>query len=191
MTDLNLPVIVGVADVLDRTDDLDKAKETIVLIKEALEKAEADGGTQNILKQIEHIDIVNVASWPYPDIEKSLDGLLPKNKNRAIRHGKLGGESPIRFINQMAQSIARGEYEIGAVCGGEAQRSAMKALKKDIIPKHWTKPKQTDFEKDLFEFVNPYARKYGLHVPTDVYPLYENNMYKHYGQNFEIGRAHV
>lgn len=181
----NLPVIIGVADVLDRTDDLSQAKETLTLINDALKAAEKDTGVTQLIAKLEQINIVNVFSWPYTDIIGDFSKLLPKKSNRRLCHGPVGGESPLRFINQMAQDIAHGKYEFGAVCGGEAQRSAMKALRAGRIPNHWPKPDLTQLKTDLRDWVTDYAKQYGLTSPTAVYPFYENNMYGKYGQDYE------
>lgn len=180
----NLPVIIGVGDVLDRTNNLDKAKETLVLIEEALQYASGDAEVNGLLRQVDYIDVVNVASWPYKNIEQRLSEILPENPRRQIVHGELGGESPVRFINQMAQAIVKGKISVGAICGGEAQRSAIKARRIEAIPEHWTAPDKSHFGKDLFEWINPYAQHYGIRTPTDVYPLYENNLYHNYHQSF-------
>lgn len=181
----NLPVIVGVAGVLDRNPRRGEEKESLVLVKEALVLAAKDAGSLELLNQLDEINLVNMVSWPYPDITGRLAALLPAPSQPHIVHGDLGGESPVRFINQLAQAIAREEIQIGGVCGGEARRSAMKALKHHQIPSHWTRPREEGFSEDPFDKVNPYARNYGLHVPTDVYPLYENSVYGANGQNFE------
>src|SRR6516165_9723169 len=42
-------------------------------------------------------------------------------------YGPVGGESPIRYLHEAAQRIARGECSVAAICGAEAQSTATKA----------------------------------------------------------------
>ena len=47
-------------------------------------------------------------------------------------YGPVGGESPIRYLHEAAQRIARGECSVAAICGAEAQSTATKAERAGI-----------------------------------------------------------
>src|SRR5574338_273674 len=52
-------------------------------------------------------------------------------------YGPVGGESPIRYLHEAAKRIARGECNVAAICGAEAQSTATKAERAGVqLP--WT-----------------------------------------------------
>jgi len=175
-----IPVIVGAGEIVDRPKDIAQGKEPLALLEEALRRAEADSGAK-LLGEIDSLDVVNFLSWRYRDPEQ----LLAKRLGIAPGHcyyGPVGGESPIRYLHEAAQRIARGECSVAAVCGAEAQSSATKAERSGVtLP--WT-----PFAHDVPEpkrgaaFQKPLAVKLGVFRPITVYPLYETATSAHWGQ---------
>ncbi|HEY0848341.1 MAG TPA: acetyl-CoA acetyltransferase, partial [Bradyrhizobium sp.] len=92
------------------------------------------------------------------------------------------GESPIRYLHEAAQRIARGECSVAAVCGAEAQSTATKAERAGVTPP-WT-PFAHDVEepKRGAAFQKPMAVKLGVFRPITVYPIYESATSAHWGQ---------
>src|SRR6202048_2374800 len=120
-----IPVIVGVGEITDRPSDLKSGLEPLALLEQALKRAEADSGGK-LLNDIQSLDIVNFLSWRYRDPEVQLSdrlGIKPKH----AYYGPVGGESPIRYLHEAAQRIARGECSGDAGCGAEAHSTATKA----------------------------------------------------------------
>jgi len=176
-----IPVIVGIGEIVDRPKDISKGLEPLALLEEALRRAEADSGAK-LLGEIGSLDVVNFLSWRYRDPEQ----LLAKRLGIAPAHcyyGPVGGESPIRYLHEAAQRIARGECSVAAVCGAEAQSTATKAERAGItLP--WT-----PFAHDVPEpkrgaaFQKPLAVKLGVFRPITVYPLYESATSAQWGQS--------
>ena len=166
-----IPVIVGVGEIVDRPKEITAGLEPLVLLEQALKRAEHDSGGK-LLGDIQSLDIVNFLSWRYRDPEKQLSdrlGIKPKH----AYYGPVGGESPIRYLHEAAQRIARGECSVAAVCGAEAQSTATKAERASVeLP--WT-PFAHDVEepKRGAAFQNPMAVKLGVFRPVTVYPFYE------------------
>jgi acetyl-CoA C-acetyltransferase len=176
-----VPVIVGVGEIVDRPKEIRQGMEPLTLLEEALKRAEADSGAK-LLGEIGSLDVVNFLSWRYRDPEK----LLAKRLGIAPAHcyyGPVGGESPIRYLHEAAQRIARGECSVAAVCGAEAQSTATKAERAGITPP-WT-PFAHDVEepKRGAAFQKPLAVKLGVFRPITVYPLYESATSAHWGQS--------
>src|SRR5580693_2938790 len=175
-----IPVIVGVGEITDRPKEIAAGLEPLTLLEEALKRAEADSGGK-LLGEISSLDIVNFLSWRYRDPEKQLAdrlGIKPKH----AYYGPVGGESPIRYLHEAAQRIARGECSVAAVCGAEAQSSATKAERAGVkLP--WT-PFAHDVEepKRGAAFQKPLAVKLGVFRPVTVYPFYESATSAHWGQ---------
>src|SRR6516225_10726031 len=176
-----IPVIVGVGEIVDRPKEIAKGLEPLALLVEALKRAEADSGAK-LLGEIDSLDIVNFLSWRYRDPERQLAARLSVNPKHNY-YGPVGGESPMRYLHEAAQRIARGECSVAAVCGAEAQSSATKAERAGItLP--WT-----PFAHDVPEpkrgaaFQKPLAVKLGVFRPITVYPLYESATSAQWGQS--------
>jgi acetyl-CoA C-acetyltransferase len=175
-----IPVIVGVGEIVDRPKDIAAGREPLTLLEEALKRAEADSGAK-LLHELQSLDVVNFLSWRYRDPERQLAGRLGV-KPAHLYYGPVGGESPIRYLHEAAQRIARGECSVAAVCGAEAQSTATKAQRAGIdLP--WT-PFAHDVEepKRGAAFQKPLAVKLGVFRPITVYPLYESATSAHWGQ---------
>jgi acetyl-CoA C-acetyltransferase len=175
-----IPVIVGVGEIVDRPKEIAGGLEPLALLVEALRRAEADSGAR-LLGEIQSLDIVNFLSWRYRDPAAQLSlrlGITPAH----AYYGPVGGESPIRYLHEAAQRIARGECSVAAVCGAEAQSTATKAERAGVeLP--WT-----PFAHDVPEpkrgaaFQKPMAVKLGVFRPITVYPFYEAATAAHWGQ---------
>ena len=180
LPDQRTPVIVGVGEIVDRPKEITEGLEPLVLLVEALKRAEQDSGGR-FLSEISSLDIVNFLSWRYRDPEQQVSKLLGITAKHAY-YGPVGGESPIRYLHEAAQRIARGECSVAAVCGAEAQSTATKAERAGVsLP--WT-----PFAKDVPEpkrdaaFQKPMAVKLGVFRPVSVYPFYEAASSAHWGQ---------
>ena len=180
VSDDRIPVIVGIGEIVDRPKEIAEGLEPLILLEQALRRAEADSGGK-LLGEIGSLDIVNFLSWRYRDPEIQLSqrlGITPKH----AYYGPVGGESPIRYLHEAAQRIARGECSVAAVCGAEAQSTATKAERAGVeLP--WT-----PFAHDVPEpkrgaaFQKPMAVKLGVFRPVTVYPFYEAATSAHWGQ---------
>src|SRR4051812_36497598 len=178
--DDRIPVIVGVGEITDRPADLKSGLEPLDLLEQALKRAEQDSGGK-LLAEIQSLDVVNFLSWRYRDPEIRLSerlGITPKH----AYYGPVGGESPIRYLHEAAQRIARGECNVAAVCGAGAQSTATQAERAGVeLP--WT-----PFAHDVAEpkrgaaFQKPMAVKLGVFRPVTVYPFYEAATSAHWRQ---------
>ncbi len=175
-----IPVIVGVGEIVDRPKEIVEGREPLALMFGALGRAEADSGT-TLLPEIDSLDIVSFLSWRYRDPEKQLASRLGIDP-RHNYYGPVGGESPIRYLHEAAQRIARGECNVAAICGAEAQSTLTKAERAGLsLP--WT-----PFAHDVPEpkrgaaFQKPIAVKLGVFRPVSVYPFYEAATSAHWGQ---------
>src|SRR6202162_2123137 len=175
-----IPVIVGVGEIVDRPQEITAGLEPLTLLVEALKRAEHDSGGK-LLGEIASRAIVNFLSWGHQDPARQLSERLGIQPAHAY-YGPVGGESPIRYLHEAAQRIARGECSVAAICGAEAQSTATKAERAGLtLP--WT-PFAHDVEepKRGAAFQKPMAVKLGVFRPITVYPFYEAAASAHWGQ---------
>src|SRR3982074_3438489 len=178
--DNRIPVIVGVGEIVDRPKEISEGLEPLTLLEQALKRAEQDSGGK-LLGENQSPPIGNFLSWRYRDPEVQLSDRLGIKPAHAY-YGPVGGESPIRYLHEAAQRIARGECSVATVCGAEAQSTATKAERTGLtLP--WT-----PFAHDVPEpkrgaaFQKPMAVKLGVFKPVTVYPFYEAATSAHWGQ---------
>src|SRR4051794_33096362 len=175
-----IPVIVGVGEIADHPTELTAGLEPLALLEAAVKRAAEDAAAP-LLGEIDSLDVVNFLSWRYRDPEQLLATRLGIKPEHCV-YGPVGGESPIRFLHEAAQRIARGETKVAMVCGAEAQSTATKAERAGVtLP--WT-----PFAHDVPEpkrgaaFQKPLAVQLGVFRPITVYPLYEAATAARWGQ---------
>src|SRR6202030_280282 len=180
VSDDRIPVIVGIGEITDRPREIAEGLEPLALLEQALKRAEADSGGK-LLGEIESLDVVNFLSWRYRDPEIQLAGRLGIQPKHAY-YGPVGGQSPIRSLEEPAQRIARAACSVAAIGGAEAQSTATKAQRAGVdLP--WT-----PFAHDVAEpkrgaaFQKSLAVKLGVFRPVTVYPFYETASSAHWDQ---------
>src|SRR6201995_2195137 len=120
-----IPVIVGVGEIVDRPKEIPDGLEPLALLEQACKRAEADSGAK-LLQELGSLDVVSFLSWRYRDPQVQLAQRLGANPAHCY-YCPGGGESPIRYLHEAAQRIARGECQVAVVAGAEAQSTATKA----------------------------------------------------------------
>ena len=173
------PVIIGVGQINDRPENPADGLDPIGLMAAALRRADEDAGG-GWLADCDSLGVVSQLGWPQLNpVDGKLADLLSiapaHSEQTAIPHG----DSPVLLLHKAANRIAAGEATICAVVGAEALRTAahFAAMKKRA---DGSKPNAIRDAKH--RQTEGYAQRYGLVIPTDVYPLYENAGRAHYGQ---------
>ncbi|RYN94191.1 hypothetical protein AA0119_g9300 [Alternaria tenuissima] len=207
MPSSNIPVIIGVGDIKNRSTAVTDAKEPATLMLEAIQKAISDtSSTSNtdLQSAIDSVDVVKTWTWPYPDLPGLLaEKLGIEQKLKWKRYSEHGGDKPGKLLDEAAKRIAKGECKVAIVTGGEAlaSLSACAAAKK-LPPPGWTAPSEavdsvfTPTGRDLgnsavsslwqtlssTDSCEDLGAIHRIGAPIHVYPLYENAFRAHRGQ---------
>jgi acetyl-CoA acetyltransferase len=127
-----IPVIVGVGDIKNRSTAVGDAKEPAALILEAIQAAIEDASSSSssdLQTAIDSIDVVKTWTWPYPDLPGLLANKLGVDKSiKWKRYSEHGGDKPGKLFDGAAKRIARGENKVAIVTGGEALASRAYSL---------------------------------------------------------------
>jgi acetyl-CoA acetyltransferase len=122
------PVIIGVADVKNRSTRVEDAREPADLMLDAVRHALRDTGldsVEELQSRIDSIDVVRTWTWQYED----LPGLLAARLEIAPPTHQLytdhGGNQPAKLLDEAARRISFGETTVALVTGGEALASCM------------------------------------------------------------------
>ncbi|EPS28018.1 hypothetical protein PDE_02963 [Penicillium oxalicum 114-2] len=182
-----IPVVIGVGDLKNRSTRLEDAFEPLDLMVQAISVALQDTGlssesAQSLQQMVDSISIVANWTWPYPNTPKLLRDKL-KCRATYLHESEHGGHSPAELFDEAARRIAHGHSKVAVVTGGEALASlgAFQAAKK-FPPPGWT---QLDDYTSIWEKEHKQnlAANYGLGLPTQVYAMYEAALRAHRGQS--------
>jgi acetyl-CoA C-acetyltransferase len=172
-----IPVIIGVGQVSDRTNDPEAALDTVGLMAAALAAADEDAGG-GWLQRLESLFLIDHVSFRAADSADQLAERLGVRPRLLGKGSYPGGETPILLLNEAANRIGAGEIAIAAVAGGEALRT--EALRRAAEAPDGRPPNA--LEEGARRRPPNYRGRYGLLTPTTVYPLYENAGRAAYGQ---------
>lgn len=130
-----VPVIVGVADVKNRSTKVEDAREPAQMMLEAInlaiQDANSSAGAQQLKADIDSVNVVHSWTWPYKD----LPGLLSEKLEAQPRHKsytEVGGNQPVRLLDEVANRISSGESNVAVITGGEALGSCKCWIEKEI-----------------------------------------------------------
>ena len=182
----NTPVIIGVGQINDRPGDPADGLDPVGLMAEALRRADSDAGG-GWLQDCDSLAVVAQLGWPHLN---PVDGKLAETLGIDPAHREQtaipSGDSPILLLHEAANRIASGEAVVCAVVGAEALRTAAQLA---ALEPRKDKSKPNALRDAKHRQTMGYGQSFGLVVPTDVYPLYENACRAAYGQTLEEGQA--
>ena len=142
-----IPVIVGVADVKNRSTDVEHAKKPAQLMLEAIRLAIEDAShskdtAEKLQASIDSIDVVRTWTWPYADLPAFLSEKLGvQTKHR--HYSEHGGNQPAKLLDDAALRIATGNSKAAVITGAEALASLTACFKNGAIPPPgWTEPSE-------------------------------------------------
>ncbi|MET0987296.1 MAG: acetyl-CoA acetyltransferase [Steroidobacteraceae bacterium] len=165
-----IPVIVGVGQVNDRPADPARGLDPLGLMEAALRAADADAGG-GWLERVDSLAHIGQISFP------KLTDILGPLAQRLDASPRLSyathptGDSPILLLNEAANRIGAGEIEVAAIVGGEALRTASQLRAQAA---GGSVSDQNVVAAATAAFRQTYLGRYGLVMPTEAYPLFEN-----------------
>jgi acetyl-CoA C-acetyltransferase len=171
--DARAPVIVGVGQIAQHTDNLDEALDPSLLMCSAIGEATVDAGLRSIPNP-QSIRVVNLLTWRYGDpaylIAQQL-GLSPDE----TAYTTMGGQSPQALVNATADEILAGGLDIAILAGGEARRTRVRARKAEH-ELNWPTAPEGQVPRiigDDLVLNHPAELERGLMMPVQIYPMFE------------------
>jgi len=179
MTDpARIPVIIGVGQVNDRPADDQDGMDSVQLMVAAARAADRDGGG-GLIARCDWLGCVPQISFGHLDPETLVPAALGISPFVAHEE-RASGETPIRLLNEAANAVAAGQAGICLVTGGEALRTAARR-------RQAARSSGVTFQSA--RNASAIRRRYGLVLPVDTYPLYENATRAAWGQSLADGQA--
>ena len=123
----SVPVIIGVADVVNRSTKVEDAREPLDLIVEAVQNSIKDSGVfpdeaKKLQSSIDSIDVVGSWTWPYQDLPGSIASKLGIEVSHKYYTPHGGNQIGIIF-DDAARRISQGKTKVAVCAGGEALAS--------------------------------------------------------------------
>ncbi len=183
-----VPVIVGVGQVNDRPADPQDGLDPGGLMSEALRRADEDAGG-GWLADCDSLALVGQLSFPHLNaLTKNVADAVGASPTHLFQTALPNGDSPILLLHEAANRIGAGEAKISAVAGGEALRTAAH-LARSRAAQEGSDRKPDALRDAAHRRRTGYRQSYGLTVPVDVYPLYENACRTAWGQSLVEAQA--
>lgn len=125
-----VPIIVGVADVVNRSKKIQDAIEPAQLMLQAIQSAIQDTGLASsvssaLQSEIDSISVVRTWTWPYPDLPGLLSERLAIDPVHRVYPEQHGGNQPAALLDEAARRISKGQTKVAVVTGGEALASCL------------------------------------------------------------------
>jgi acetyl-CoA C-acetyltransferase len=190
--DVIRPVIAGAGQTVDRTPDLDRAREPLALMADAVAAARADaGGGPALLAHVDTLAVVANVFHDYRDTARLLADRLGCRPHRTLLT-TWGGNTPQSVVNHLCDEIAAGRSELAVVAGAEAARS-VRAFGKAGVPPPWTPPAADAAPRwgDGRDGTHPFEQVHGARQPTVTFALVENAWRAARGQSLAAQTAEI
>ena len=130
-----------------------------------------------VIRMFEH-SVGDRAMWPNPfgstnNVPWSVAKRIGATPREAI-YAEVGGQSPQRLVNRMAERIHAGELRMALLTGAEAIATIREATRRGY-ELDWNEEASGEFEDRWpgVPFVTPYEQRHGIAWPIQVYAMFE------------------
>jgi acetyl-CoA C-acetyltransferase len=170
LTNIPIPVIAGVGQYTEhfKYDVLDPLR----MISLVADYVREDAGLTSLSK-VDTLYVVNILSTQHSNPPAKLAELLGIHPAE-MGYSWIGACAPQWFVHQAGKRIVNGEAELVLICGAEAFHSRAKGLDMKQEVTKGLSSRDMKMAGDLREPLTEMELKYGLSLPINIYPLFEN-----------------
>lgn len=189
MRDDRRPVFVGVAQLVQRDVDLAEVLSPLDMLESVARAAAEDAGAgQRLLDAVDTLATVDGVLWRPQNAPGLLAGRLGLEPRRQWLTA-IGGEMPVVLVNHLAREIAAGHVRVALVAAAHNVRSYRRA-QRARVHLDWPRGDAPDAQRIGVNRRGSSAGEveYGLSMPTEVYPLFENALRARRGLDLETHR---
>jgi len=190
MDSSRIPVLVGIAQINQRSDEPGDYVEPLDMMSQAIHLAAEDSGHTEILKLAEAIYVIK-GLWSYKDPARAIAREIGAEGATTIGTA-YGGNMVQSCINDACVAISRGEISVAIMTGAEIGRSLSRARKSGIQ----LKMREADGEPDraLGEFksmLHPLEEKHHVDQPVHWYSLFDSAIRHQRGESLDEHRKRI
>lgn len=172
--DPRTPVVVGVAQAVQRPDDLADAVEAVALMEQMVRAAAADAGAPDLVTKLDHIGVVQGA-WKYTDPARLIADAVGATGARTSLSAN-GGNTPQSYLSSLASLIKAGEMDCAVFCGAETIWSRRRRRRVGLDVAYTKQEGVTPDEKfgDDVTMQSDFEMSRGIEHPIQFYPLFDS-----------------
>lgn len=181
------PILVGAGQFTERDKAPENAQAPMGIAAKAAKAALLDTGISTELTTlIDTIAVIRIfpdsfnrprMANPFGRAEnppRAVARRIGANPGNAI-YGNVGGNTPQKMINEMAERIVSGDINIALITGSEAIKTAQTALRNEVDLDWQEQDQGSQEDRGIGEkLASPHEFAHGLGVPIQTYPLFEN-----------------
>ena len=178
------PVFVGVAQIQQRIDDVREGKEPLEMMIEAVQLAAEDAGCPRLLAKADSVRVIR-GSWPYLNPASAVAAAVDCPNAETVLT-PFGGNFVQTCVNASALDIRDGTHDIIVITGAECGRTQAKAGRAGVELDWREVPGTPDrYLGEDVEMRHAAERGLGMGRPIQIYPMFENALRYHRGDNIE------
>lgn len=194
----NAPVLVAAGQFT--WPDPDVLRTPVDALEAAARAALDDAACPALASSIDALGMIRFIA----DANPATAGLFPRNPGAeiatrlglaepAIFQAAIGGNTPQYLVNHFADKLAQGEHRAVLIAGAEALATMFHALGNGEDISGWSdasvaEPPMIGVER---EGLNAVEQAHGLFEPINTYPLFENALAHHLGEDPETHRRYI
>ena len=192
MADDRAPVLIGAGQLVQRDADPREALDPITMVERVARDAAEDARAgERVLRELDTIALVNLGVGHMQNPPR----LVAERLGATPRHeyvSEVGGQMGVTLANFVGDRIAKGESRIALIAGSNHMRTLAKARQQGV-ELDW--PRGGEGEPEMVGKFRPgnsdQERAYGLNLPPDIYPLFENALRASRGLDLETHRRRM
>ena len=189
-TEANLPVLVGVGQILQRTDDPAAAAEPLEMMIQALDAAAADAGAPALLAQADSVRVIR-GMWKYGDPARVVAERVGCAGAETMG-SPFGGNFAQATLNDACRQIAAGQCKVALIAGAENGRSHVMAkragIKLDLTKAPGEPDRMIAEEKHMW---HPAELARGIQQATEHFSLVESAIRHARGETVDAHRRRI
>jgi acetyl-CoA C-acetyltransferase len=186
------PVVVGVAQLVQRDAELAQAPSPLDMLERVARAAAQDAGAgEKLLRELDTVAVVDAVLWRPRNAPALLaERLHAKPRRQWIT--AVGGEMPLVLVNRLARAVAAGELRLALVASAHNLRTLRRAhdarVKLDWPAGGEGRPERIGANR---RGSSAGEAEYGLSMPADIYPIFENALRARRGLGLEAHRRGI
>jgi acetyl-CoA C-acetyltransferase len=189
MPDDRHPVVVGVGQVSVRNQAGSDIAGPLDLMADAAGLAGRDTGAA-VLDAVDQLTVVHPFSWDYGNAPALLAERLGLSPSVERRYLGVGGHTPQRAVNELADRLASGEIETALLAGGEVLAGKLGARNAGQRV-DWGRHPDPLPPVEARDPNHPVEHEHDAMLPIYSYPLWEPALRVSAGRTLDEQRAHI
>ncbi|MAI25262.1 MAG: acetyl-CoA acetyltransferase [Myxococcota bacterium] len=190
MDSSKIPVLVGIAQIDQRSDAPDDYQEPLDMMLEAVHLAAEDCGRTEILAMAEAVYVIK-GLWNYEDPARAIAREIGAEKAETIGTA-YGGNIVQSCVSDACLAIRSGERSVTILAGAEIGRSLAQARKSgNRLPMREAGGAPDRVMGEMKSMLHPLEEKHGVDQPVYWYSIFENAIRHHRGETIEEHRKRI